>query len=135
MKKTLRLGLTAVLATALGGSAIAAASPTRPDQEEGAVTATGVCSAASTWALSAKPDIGIEAEANLETGVADQEWNLVLAYNHNVILSGQFTTEDDGGFEVITQPGNRNVVPDRLELRATNQTTGETCRGGLIGDF
>lgn len=125
-----RLIIGALLATTV----LAFARPLLAAPEEGAVVAHGRCSGASIWEMTMKPDIGLEMEAHLETGVPDQVWHLRMSYHGDVFFETTEVTEEDGGFEVAN--GQRNEVGwDRFELSAINVQTGERCVGGVEAEL
>src|ERR1043166_1465342 len=119
-------GLAATTLLALSRPVLASKS----DAEPGAAAAHGVCSAASTWEVTMNHDIGIEFEVHLETGVADQVWNLLIRYDGDLAYRAQHTTESDGGFEVQRQVRQLPGV-DRVGFLATNTETGEVCTAGI----
>ena len=130
LKRSLRV----VIAVLSAGMLLALSRPLFASEEMRAISADSNCTGHSTWEMTMNPDIGIEMEVHLETGVPDQEWNVAMAYRGHVFLRTVQTTEEDGGFEVKRQ--ERDVPGlDRLDFRATNRVTGETCQGGLQALF
>lgn len=131
MKSPHRLIIAALMTTTL----LAVSRPILADPPEpGAAASHGVCSAASTWELTMNRDIGVEMEAHLETGVADQGWQLQMWYQGRSIYKAVVVTEADGGFEVKRQERNEAGV-DRFQFLAVNTATGERCTAGLQFEF
>jgi hypothetical protein len=131
MKRWIALTLVA------GASLLIITSPLRAiggEEERGAVDAKGRCSAASIWRMTMEPEVGIKFEANIETGVPDQQWKVQLWYNKHVLLTTTEVTEDDGGFEVVIVENNARG-DDEMTLTATNLDTGERCWGKLMTEL
>lgn len=104
--------------------------PIGASAKDGDVIRTGNCSGATDWKLKLSPENGrIEAEAEIDSNVNGQNWNVKLKRNGNVFFQGMRTTHaPSGSFEV------RRVTPngagtDTFVLKATNARTGEVCRG------
>ena len=123
-----------VVAVLSGVMVLALTRPLFASEEMRAVSAHSNCTGESTWQLTMNPDIGIETEVHLETGVPDQNWTVAMAYRGKAFFHTVETTEDDGGFEVKhairDDPGL-----DQLQFKAVNQSTGEVCTGGLEALF
>jgi hypothetical protein len=102
--------------------------------EPGAVSAHGVCSAASTWEATMNRDIGVEMETHLETGVPGEGWKLQMWYQGQLFFKEVVVSEGDGGFEVRRQERNLPGV-DRFQFKATNTVTGEVCFAGVQFEF
>jgi hypothetical protein len=96
------------------------------------VTKRGGCSGSSDWKLKASPDDGrIEVEGEVDTNKVGQSWNWRIVHNGTVSAKGtKSTVAPSGSFEVrrvlVDVKGDDNIV-----FRATNQASGETCRGAL----
>jgi hypothetical protein len=130
MRGLVRGGLAVLTGMALaGGTSIALASTGSPALV-GEIRAQGHCSGASNYEQAMEQDIGVEMEIHIETGVADQPWNVEMRYNGHLVFRGVQSTEADGGFEIKKQPPNK---PGDDEFKATlrNTITGETCQGTL----
>jgi hypothetical protein len=104
------------------------------DEERGVVKAIGACQGASTWKLVMEPEIGIKFEANIETGVPDQEWDITLKYENVVLMHVVETTEEDGGFEIVKVENNKKGE-DSATVVAYNLETGERCWGRLRAEL
>jgi hypothetical protein len=103
--------------------------------EEGkANKALGRCSQGTMFELVLEQEVGIKIEAHLETGVPDQEWRIVVGYNHHVMIRAIEETEEDGGFEVVKVENNAQGE-DVATLHALNLDTGEICWGKLITEL
>jgi len=123
MKRMLTVAVTAVVALALSaGVTPAATAATR------AVVKTGSCSATSTWKLTLKKDLGrIEADVEVQTSHAGQQWRSRFADNGTVFARVTKTTVADGSFSA-TRFATNQAGADRIRIRSVNQTTGEVCR-------
>jgi hypothetical protein len=128
MKRLVRAGLAVVVGMAIaGGTSMAIARPQVPSRE---TRAQGHCSGSTLYEQAMEPDIGVEMEIHIETGVADQPWHVRMTYNGHVFFDGVQTTEEDGGFEIKKQP--RNLLgPDEFVAELKNLDTGETCQASL----
>ena len=116
----------AVVALSFGATVAFAAAP----QETGEIRSDGHCSYGSTFHQAMEPDIGIEMEVGVETGVADQTWKVKMQYNGHTIFTTTEVTEEDGGFEIKRQEGNRDGE-DAFHAVLFNPVTLEVCEGTL----
>jgi hypothetical protein len=127
MKRWITLAISAVAALLL------LAAPMRAmggEEGGGGVDAEASCSMGSKWLMVMEPEVGLKFEATIESGVPDQEWNLILSYNKHVLMNVNEVTEDDGGFEVVIVENNAKG-DDIATVEATNLVTGEICWGRL----
>jgi hypothetical protein len=130
MRKTVRFGLAALMAAGLFGAAPHALASGRSGGSR--VSATGACSAASTWKLTATPDGGrIEVQFEVDSGVIGQTWKVRLSDNGTRFFQGTATTiGPDGSFEVRKFTTDQSGT-DTILGQAKNPTTGETCQGSV----
>jgi len=121
------LGAAAVLSVGVG--VFTAVPATAGDNE---VIREGNCSRAADWKLKVKADDGrLEVEGEVDSNVNGQDWRWRILHNGNVAARGTSTTHaPSGSFEVERRVGNA-AGQDRIGWRATNPSSGETCRGGL----
>jgi hypothetical protein len=131
MRSFVRGGLAVLTGMALaGGASMGMASAADPSQTGRETRAAGHCSGATVYEQAMEPDIGVEMEIHIETGVPDQPWNVEMRYNGTPFFQGVVRTEADGGFEIKKQP--RNLPgPDKFVARLKNAITGETCEASL----
>jgi hypothetical protein len=129
MKTAMRIGMAGLVAAALFGGVAPAA---MAHGGGGDVVREGPCSGASDWKLKAGPDDGqLEVEFEVDQNVVGDTWRVVLKDNGTVFFRGERTTQPpSGSFEVRRFTANQ-AGPDRIVGRATNTSTGETCRGAL----
>jgi len=120
------LAVVAIVALSFGATVAFAAAP----QQEGEIRSDGHCSYGSTFHQAMEGDIGIEMEVGAETGVAGQTWKVKMQYNGHTFFTGTETTEEDGGFEIKQQPGNRDGE-DVFHAVLFNPLTLEVCEGTL----
>jgi hypothetical protein len=118
--------VTAIVALSFGATVAFAAAPS----EVGETRSDGHCSYGSTFHQAMEPDIGIEMEVGVETGVAGQTWKVKMDYNGHTFFTGTEATEEDGGFEIKQQPGNREG-DDVFHAVLFNPVTLEVCEGTL----
>ena len=102
------------------------------EAKAGDVVKRGNCSARADWKLKASPENGrIEVEGEVDSNRVGQRWSWKIKHNGSLSASGTKTTvAPSGSFEV------RRVLvnvrgDDRIVFRATNNRSGETCRGAL----
>src|SRR5205823_5902491 len=130
MKKgsIVRLGLAGLMATGI----MAGSTPAFARGGGGGMQASGACSAASQWKLSAKPDNGqIEAQFEVDQNVVGDTWKVVLKDNGVIFFKGQRVTKaPSGSFEVKRFTANQ-AGSDTITARAKNLSTGETCSGSV----
>jgi hypothetical protein len=129
MRKAMRYGLAGLLAAGLLTSAPAAFAS---GGGGGEVIKEGQCSVSSDWKLKAKPDNGgLEVEFEVDQNVVGDTWRVKITDNSNRVFKGKRMTQPpSGSFEV-----NINIPDlagkDKIVARATNLSTGETCRGSV----
>jgi len=122
--------------TRFGALALVAATTLIPaasaQAKDGDVVKRGNCSARADWKLKASPENGrIEVEGEVDSNRVGQKWSWKIKHNGSLSASGTKTTvAPSGSFEV------RRVLvnvrgDDRIVFRATNNRSGETCRGAL----
>jgi hypothetical protein len=114
---------------ALIGTAMVAF-PATVAAKDGDIVRTGNCTGATDWKLKLSPENGrIEVEGEIDSNVNGQTWSVKLKRNGNVFFTGTRTTQaPSGSFEVRRVTAN-GAGTDSFVLKATNQSTGETCRG------
>jgi hypothetical protein len=123
-----RLAIAIPLAIAVGVPAFA--TPAFASGGGGGVRSSGACSLHSTWKLKAKPDNGrIQIEAEVDANRIGQAWAWRLADNAKTIASGTAKTVAPSGSFTVKRFATNLAGTDRITLRATNSTTGETCSG------
>ncbi len=117
-------------ATLVATPALAHASDDDDDRDE--TIRTGQCTGPTDWKLKAKSDDGgIEVEAEIDSNRTGQAWRWVIRHNGSVSARGtSVTTGRSGSFDVERRMTDLSGT-DRFVLRATNPTSGETCRGVL----
>jgi hypothetical protein len=123
------MNTTRILAGALLTAAVAM--PVLPaSANDDDVIREGSCSGRTDWKLKASPENGrIEVEGEIDSNRKGQQWRWRLLHNGSLSDRGtKTTTGRSGSFEV------RRVVvdlrgTDKLVFKATNRTSGETCRG------
>jgi hypothetical protein len=122
-----------LLATVALGALAAVSVPGVASAQGGTtVTSKGNCSGASTSVLKAKPDNGqIEVQFQVDENVVGDTWRVAVRDNGTVVARGKKTTvAPSGSFEfrrrIADLPGT-----DDIQAKATNLTTGETCRASL----
>jgi hypothetical protein len=123
-----RAGLSGLMAAGI----LAGAAPAFARGGGGGMQASGSCSAASQWKLSAKADDGrIEAEFEVDQNVVGDTWKVLLKDNGVTFFKGQRVTKaPSGSFEVKRFTADR-AGSDTISARAKNLSTGETCAGSV----
>ena len=97
-----------------------------------AVTKQGSCSSSSNWKLKAKPDNHrLQVEAEVDSNRNGQTWHWKIVHNGSVAVRGSSTTAAPSGSFSVTRRVANAAGTDRIGFRATNASTGETCRGSL----
>ena len=96
------------------------------------VTSKGHCSASSASKLKAKADDGhIETEFEVDSNVNGQTWKVVLRDNGTVVARGKaMTAAPSGSFEFRRNIADQSGT-DVIRAKATNLTTGETCKASV----
>lgn len=123
MKKALSVAIAGALALSI--MAVAAPGATAATTS---VVKSGACSGTSTWKLTLKNDNGkIEADVEVQTKTAGQQWRSRFADNGTVFGWATKTTQADGSFSA-TRYATNLVGPDLIRVRSVNLTTGEVCR-------
>ena len=91
---------------------------------------TGNCSGATDWKLKLGPRDGrIEVEAEIDSNIAGQNWNVKLKRNGSVVFQGIRTTHGPSGSFEVRRVTTNGAGTDNFVLKATNPNTGEVCRG------
>lgn len=123
------IGQSAALMISVLTTAVIAAAPAASASGGGGATASGACSARSTWKMAAKPDDGrIEVQLEVDTNRAGQTWSVRISDNTVAVFTGSRVTQaPSGSFEVRKLTANRAGV-DHFAATARNAATGETCR-------
>lgn len=98
----------------------------------GDVIREGSCSAGSTWKLKVGLDNGlIDGEFEVDSNVVGQTWKVTIADNGTTILRQSFVTQaPSGSFEANFNGANQSGA-DRIQAKAVNPDTGETCKAAL----
>jgi hypothetical protein len=125
------IGATAVLAAALGTSAVAAATPALAHGGGGtAVQSSGACTSHGSWQLKAKQDDGrIEIEFEVDVNRVGKTWHVRITDNGHLVTSRDKTTvAPSGSFTVRTHAANRAGV-DVIRAHATR---GQVTCGGSV---
>jgi hypothetical protein len=123
MKKLLSVAMAGGLAISI----VAAASPAATAVTT-AVVRNGNCSGTSTWRLTLKRDNArLEADVEVQTGVAGQQWRSRFLDNGTVFGTATKTTLADGSFSATRYATNQTGA-DLIRVRSVNLTTGEVCR-------
>lgn len=98
--------------------------------KDGDVIRQGSCSGASHWKLKLSPDNGrIEVEFEVDQNRAGDTWAVRLSDNGVIFFRGQRTTQPPSGSFTARDVTNNRAGADHVVARATNQRTGEVCRG------
>lgn len=104
--------------------------PIGASAKDGDVIRTGNCSGATDWKLKLSPENGrIEAEAEIDSNVNGQNWNVKLKRNGSVFFQGTRMTRGPSGSFEVRRVTNNGAGTDTFVLKATNPQTGEVCRG------
>ncbi len=104
--------------------------PISASAKDGDVIRTGNCSGATDWKLKLSPENGrIEVEAEIDSNVNGQNWNVRLKRNGSVFFQGTRMTQGPSGSFEVRRVTNNGAGTDSFVLRATNPASGETCRG------
>jgi hypothetical protein len=121
-----RVGALALVATTVLLPAASA------EAKDGDIIKRGNCSARADWKLKASPENGrIEVEGEVDSNHNGQKWSWKIKHNGSLSARGTKTTvAPSGSFEV------RRVLvnvrgDDRIVFKATNNRSGEVCRGAL----
>ncbi len=123
MKRFFSLVIAAVAVVSIMAAASPGAAAPRP-----AVVSSGACSGASQWRLTLKRDNArIEADVEVQTPAAGQQWRSRFADNGVVFGRALRTTVADGSFSATRFAANR-TGPDLIRVRSLNLITGEVCR-------
>ena len=117
-------------AAALSAVAAAPALASEGSHGGGGVRASGSCSGASTWKLSAKADDGrLEVEFEVDSNRSAQTWAWRLRDSGAPVATGTArTTAPSGSFTVERRIAN-TAGPDVIRFRATH--AGEVCTGAV----
>jgi DUF4097 and DUF4098 domain-containing protein YvlB len=130
MQKGMRLILAGLVAATILAVTPAAFAGTA--KHGGGVQKQGKCTANSTWKLKAKPDNGrLEVEFEVDSNVNGQTWNVSLRDNGMVFFKGTRVTQAPSGSFTVNRRTANQAGTDKIIGRATNQSTGEVCRGVL----
>jgi hypothetical protein len=114
---------------ALIGTALVAF-PATVAAKDGDVIRTGSCSGATDWKLKLSPEDGrIEVEGEIDSNRNGQTWSVKLKRNGSVFFRGTRTTKAPSGSFEVRRVTNNGAGTDSFVFKATNQATGETCRG------
>ena len=125
-----RLAIAIPLTLAVGVPAFA--TPAIASGGGGGVRNSGACSLHSTWKLKAKTDNGrIQVEAEVDANRVGQAWTWRLADNGKSIASGTARTVAPSGSFTVKRFTTNLAGTDRITVRATSSTTGETCSGAV----
>jgi hypothetical protein len=129
--RTMRtIGITAAVATALLAPALAAGpASAAPQSGRPGVQASGSCSVAGTWKLTAKADDGqLEVEFEVDTNVAGQAFNVRVTDGKTVVFAGrQTTTAPSGSFSLERRTADhagRDTITAIARRAGTNVCTG-----------
>ena len=134
MGKWIRI-VTAALALALVVPLGQAAFGGPTEEEQQLTAAKGLCTGGTTtWDMEMARETGIGIEVGLDSGIPDQDWHLVVRYNHHTLIDQIETTEDEGDFEIRFVENNA-VGKDTVQVRATNAETGEVCVGQMEAEL
>jgi len=126
---TLRKNAARVLLLGLIGTGLLSF-PIGASAKDGDVIRTGNCSGATDWKLKLSPENGrIEVEAEIDSNVNGQNWNVRLKRNGSVFFQGTRMTQGPSGSFEVRRVTNNGAGTDSFVLRATNPASGETCRG------
>ena len=93
-----------------------AAMAARHAPSKGGITATGPCSGASTWKLTASPDNGrVEVQFEIDSNVVGQAWKVRLSDNGTFFFKGSAVTQGPQrlvrGPEARDRPGRERPDP------------------------
>ena len=124
------IGTTAVLAAALGTSAVVAAAPALAQGGGSAVRASGACTNHGSWNLKAKPDDSrIEIEFEVDVNRVGRTWHVRITDNGHLVASlNRTTVAPSGSFTVERRAANR-AGTDVIRAHATR---GQTTCGGSV---
>jgi hypothetical protein len=126
MQRKARFAAIGVAAVATLGLAPAA------HAQGGDVIKTGVCSGGSDWKLKVGLDNGaIDGEFEVDTNVVGQTWKVTIFDNDVRVVKQSFVTEaPSGSFTANINTANQ-AGTDRIQAKANNPDTGETCKAQL----
>ena len=131
MGKIVRFTL-AGLASAMLLASAPAAMAARHTPDRGGVTATGSCSGASTWKLTASPENGrVEVQFEVDSNVVGQTWKVRLSDNGTFFFKGSAVTQGPSGSFEVRKLATDQAGSDLILGQAKNASTGETCEGSV----
>ena len=130
MQKGMRLIMAGLVAATI--LAVTPAAFATSGKGGGGVQKSGTCTASSTWKLKAKADNGrLEVEFEVDQNVNGDTWNVSLRDNGMVFFKGTRVTQPPSGSFTVHRRTANQAGTDQIIGRATNQSTGEVCRGAL----
>jgi hypothetical protein len=126
MQRKARFAAIAVAAVATLGLAPAA------HAQGGDVIKTGACSGGSDWKLKVGLDNGaIDGEFEVDSNVVGQTWKVTIFDNDVRVVKQSFVTQaPSGSFTANINTANQ-AGTDRIQAKASNPDTGETCKAQL----
>jgi hypothetical protein len=131
MGKIVRFTLAGLASAMLLASAPAAMAVRHAPAKDG-VTATGPCSGASTWKLTASPENGgVEVQFEVDSNVVGQTWKVRLSDNGTVFFKGSAVTQGPSGSFEVRKFATDQAGSDLILGLAKNTATGETCEGSV----
>jgi hypothetical protein len=126
-----KFALLAVIATlALG--AVPAVAGVNGTVATDRVVRTGECvDGPSKWRLAAvKIDSGIRVRFRIDTGVADQKWQVFMSNGESRLFAGTLVSNSLGVVRIARRAADlAGVVP--VKATGVKEATGESCSGGL----
>jgi len=97
------------------------------------VEARGLCTAAATWKLKAKPDNGrLDIEFEVDSNRVGQVWAVRLTDNGTQIFAGRRTTLAPSGSFAVNILRPNLAGPDTIRARAVNTVNGSVCAGRVV---
>ena len=131
MGKIVRFTLAGLAAAMLLASAPAAMAARHAPAKDG-VTATGACSGASTWKLTASPENArVEVQFEVDANVVGQTWKVRLSDNGTFFFKGSAVTQGPSGSFEVRKLTTDQTGSDVILGQAKNPATGETCEGSV----
>lgn len=122
--KVMRIAVAGLMALPIAAQAAPALA------NDGDVIRRGSCSGASDWKLKLSPENGrIEVEFEVDQNRSGDTWSVTMRDNGVLFFRGQRTTQPPSGSFEVRDVTNNRAGADHVVARATNQRTGEVCRG------
>jgi hypothetical protein len=126
--RRLRKSIIGVAMIGLIGASLVQSAPALA--KAGDIVKQGNCSNNSDWKLKLSADDGrIEVEFEVDQNSNGDTWSVKMNDNGDRFFKGERTTKGPSGSFSVTKFTDNQAGPDKIVANATNQRTGETCRG------